>query len=158
MLEHVDGSRPDPVGAPEPDVLGDRYRLDAVLGRGGMATVHRARDLLLDRDVAVKVFPPVHEDADDLLRNRAEIRVLATPEPPRPGHAARRRHRAPRRRVQQVYLVMELVDGPTLAERLRAGVLGVDETATSAGTSPRRSRSCTSRRSSTATSSRPTSC
>ncbi|WP_421740842.1 protein kinase domain-containing protein [Cellulomonas sp.] len=114
--------------APEPEVLGDRYRLDAVLGRGGMATVHRARDLLLDRDVAVKVFPPVHEDTDDLLRNRAEIRVLATLS--HPGlvtlHDAGTVHHDDG--SQQVYLVMELVDGPTLAERLREGVLGVDET------------------------------
>lgn len=130
MLEHVDGSRPDPVDdAPEPEVLGDRYRLDAVLGRGGMATVHRARDLLLDRDVAVKVFPPVHEDTDDLLRNRAEIRVLATLS--HPGlvtlHDAGTVHHDDG--SQQVFLVMELVDGPTLAERLREGVLGVEETA-----------------------------
>ena len=129
MLEHVDGSRPDPVDAPEPEVLGDRYRLDAVLGRGGMATVHRARDLLLDRDVAVKVFPPVHEDADDLLRNRAEIRVLATLSHPSlvTLHDAGTVHHDDG--TQQVYLVMELVDGPTLAERLREEVLGVDETA-----------------------------
>ncbi|KQY47421.1 hypothetical protein ASD18_08805 [Cellulomonas sp. Root137] len=115
--------------APEPEVLGDRYRLDAVMGRGGMATVHRARDLLLDRDVAVKVFPPVHEDTDDLLRNRAEIRVLATLS--HPGlvtlHDAGTVHHDDG--SQQVYLVMELVDGPTLAEALREGVLGVDETA-----------------------------
>ncbi|WP_421734488.1 serine/threonine-protein kinase [Cellulomonas sp.] len=130
MLEHVDGSRPDRVDAPEPVVLGDRYRLDAVLGRGGMATVHRSRDLLLDRDVAVKVFPPVHEDTDDLLRNRAEIRVLATLSHPAlvTLHDAGTVHHDDG--SQQVYLVMELVDGPTLAERLREGPLGVEQTAT----------------------------
>jgi serine/threonine protein kinase len=127
MLEHVDGSRPDPVDTPGPEVLGDRYRLDAVLGRGGMATVHRARDLVLDRDVAVKVFPPVHEDTDDLLRNRAEIRVLATLSHPAlvTLHDAGTVHHDDG--SQQVYLVMELVDGPTLAQRLRDGSLGVDE-------------------------------
>lgn len=88
-----------------------------------MATVHRAHDLLLERDVAVKVFPAVHEDADDLLRNRAEIRVLATLS--HPGlvtlHDAGTVHGDDR--SQQVYLVMELVAGPTLAERLRRGTL-----------------------------------
>ncbi|WP_146844098.1 serine/threonine-protein kinase [Cellulomonas terrae] len=129
MLEHVSESPPD---SSEPDggpLLGDRYRLDEVLGRGGMATVHRAHDVLLGRDVAVKVFPAVHADADDLLRNRAEIRVLATLS--HPGlvtlHDAGTVHGDDG--SEQVYLVMELVAGPTLAERLRDGALDVDQTA-----------------------------
>ena len=110
-------------------VLDGRYRLDRVLGRGGMATVHQARDLLLERDVAVKVFPAAHEDEDDLLRNRAEIRVLATLG--HPGlvvlHDAGTVHGDDG--SQQVYLVMELVAGPTLAERLRRGTLGAEQVA-----------------------------
>lgn len=130
MLDHVDES---PVDASEdPDerpLLGDRYRLDEVLGRGGMATVHRAHDVLLERDVAVKVFPAVLGGTDDLLRNRAEIRVLATLS--HPGlvtlHDAGTVHGADG--SEQVYLVMELVEGPTLAERLRGGALDIDQTA-----------------------------
>lgn len=122
----TDASDDDAVPRP---VLDGRYRLDGILGRGGMATVHRARDLLLDRDVAVKVFPPVHEEADDLLRNRAEIRVLATLS--HPGlvtlHDAGTVHGEDD--TQQVYLVMELVAGPTLAERLRRGTLSDEQTA-----------------------------
>ncbi|MEZ0448909.1 serine/threonine-protein kinase [Cellulomonas sp. ICMP 17802] len=129
MLGHVEESRPEPSDGGPATVLDDRYRLDRVLGRGGMATVHQAHDLLLDRDVAVKVFPPVHEDADDLLRNRAEIRVLATLS--HPGlvtlHDAGTVYGADD--SHQVYLVMELVAGPTLAERLRRGALGPEQTA-----------------------------
>ena len=39
-----------------PQVLGERYRIGGVLGRGGMAEVHRGRDMRLNRDVAVKVL------------------------------------------------------------------------------------------------------
>ena len=129
MLEDVEASPADPSDPGARLVLGDRYRLDGILGRGGMATVHRAHDLLLGRDVAVKVFPAVHADADDLLRNRAEIRVLATLS--HPGlvtlHDAGTVHGADD--TQQVFLVMELVEGPTLAERLRQGALGIEQTA-----------------------------
>ena len=94
-----------------------------------MATVHRAHDVLLERDVAVKVFPAVLDGTDDLLRNRAEIRVLATLS--HPGlvtlHDAGTVHGDDG--SEQVYLVMELVEGPTLAERLRDGALDVEQTA-----------------------------
>jgi serine/threonine protein kinase len=119
VLPEVSGPRPDTSDedAARP-ILDDRYRLDRVLGRGGMATVHQARDLLLERDVAVKVFPAVDSDTDDLLRNRAEIRVLATLS--HPGlvtlHDAGTIHGDDR--SEQVYLVMELVAGPTLADRV----------------------------------------
>ncbi|MEN0128750.1 MAG: serine/threonine-protein kinase [Brevundimonas sp.] len=110
-----------------PRVLGDRYRLDGVVGRGGMAVVHRAHDLLLGRDVAIKLFPPVSDDADDLLRHSAEIRILATLS--HPGlvtlYDAGAVHDGDG--SQEVYLVMELVDGATLADRLRSGPMPVEE-------------------------------
>lgn len=132
MLGHVDGSRPEAPsddGAPEPTLLDGRYLLDSMLGRGAMASVHRARDVLLGRDVAVKVFPAVHEDTDDLMRNRAEIKALASLH--HPGlvtlyDAGSVEHPDG---SQQVYLVMELVDGPTLAERLRGEQLDAEQTA-----------------------------
>ncbi|WP_258723366.1 serine/threonine-protein kinase [Cellulomonas sp. NS3] len=104
-------------------VLADRYRLDEVLGRGGMATVHRAHDLVLGRDVAVKLFPPVAEGAEELQRHKAEMRVLARLD--HPGlvtlhDAGSVPAGGP---LRQTYLVMELVPGRTLADRLLVGAL-----------------------------------
>ena len=110
-------------------VLDDRYRLEKVIGQGGMATVYRSHDLVLGRDVAIKLFPPVAEDADDLLRHQAEMRVLA--QMSHPGLVTL--HDAGSAYVggpmQQTYLVMELVTGPTLAERLARGPLTPTQTA-----------------------------
>ncbi len=110
-------------------LLDDRYRLEDVLGQGGMATVYRAHDLVLDRDVAVKLFPPVADDADDILRHRSEMRVLA--QLSHPGlvtlHDAGAAFTGGP--MRQTYLVMELVDGPTLADRLTEGPLSPRHTA-----------------------------
>lgn len=111
-------------------VLGHRYRLDEVIGRGGAAVVHRATDELLHRVVAVKVLPPVPRDSDDLRRHEAEIRVLAGLR--HPGLV--RLFDADTVPVDgddvQAYLVMELVPGPTLARRLADdGALTVRQTA-----------------------------
>src|SRR5665647_2624963 len=101
-------------------VLDDRYRIDEVVGVGGMSTVYRARDELLGRDVAVKLFPPT-PSADDLRRQEAEIAVLAQVNHPNlvilldagSGFAG-----GP---APQTYIVMELVAGPTLAALLQVG-------------------------------------
>ncbi len=119
VLGHVDSPPTAPSSdVPEPIVFDGRYRLDGVLGHGGMATVHRAHDVLLERDVALKVFPVVHGE-DELMRNRAEVLVLAALSHPAlvmlyDAGAEQRPDGG-----QQDYLVMELVDGPTLSERLR---------------------------------------
>ncbi len=60
------------------DVLGDRYEVVEVVGAGGMGEVYRARDRVLERDVAIKVLlPHLAQDADLLERFRREARVLA---------------------------------------------------------------------------------
>lgn len=119
VLGHVDSPPTAPSSdVPEPIVFDGRYRLDGVLGHGGMATVHRAHDILLERDVALKVFPVVHGE-DELMRNRAEVRLLAALSHPALVmlYDAGAEQRADG--GQQDYLVMELVAGPTLSQRLR---------------------------------------
>jgi serine/threonine-protein kinase len=55
--------------------VADRYRIEAEIGRGGMATVYRARDLELSEDVALKVFRPAPDDEEGLARFRQELKV-----------------------------------------------------------------------------------
>ncbi|MEZ5421041.1 MAG: serine/threonine-protein kinase [Vicinamibacterales bacterium] len=97
----------------------EHYEVGELIGRGGMGEVYHAVDTRLHRDVALKVLPDrFAQDADRLARFRREARVLATLSAP--GVAA-------------IYgvaegagveaLVLELVEGPTLAERLAAGPL-----------------------------------
>jgi serine/threonine protein kinase len=100
------------------DVLAGRYRIDAPLGVGGMASVYRARDLRLDRDVAVKVLlPNLAADAGLATRFDREARALAAAAHPsvvavfdvEPGDRATGR---------EPFYVMELCDGGSLADRL----------------------------------------
>lgn len=118
-----------PAPATGPVVLGHRYRLDEVIGRGGVATVHRAQDELLDRVVAVKVLPPVARDSDDLRRHEAEIRVLAGLRHPGLVRLFDADTVAVDADHVQAYLVMELVAGPTLGRRLADGPLTARQTA-----------------------------
>src|SRR5580700_3297279 len=59
-------------------VIGGRYRLDGEIGRGGMSTVYRAFDLVLERPVAIKLMHrETAADADQLERFRREARSVA---------------------------------------------------------------------------------
>jgi serine/threonine-protein kinase len=97
------------------DVLGGRYRLVELLGQGGMATIYRATDSQLGRDVAVKVLHPEYgRDPDFVARFRQEAHAAASLS--HPGIVS----------VYDFgtddagpYLVMELVDGEDLAALLR---------------------------------------
>ena len=91
-------------------VLGGRYALAELLGRGGMADVYRAEDRLLERDVAVKVLRTAAPDAADDERFRAEARTLANLEHPHVVSVldAGRSELGP-------YLVLELVEGSSLS-------------------------------------------
>ncbi|MEU3843010.1 serine/threonine-protein kinase [Streptomyces sp. NPDC028635] len=105
------------------DILAGRYRLDRLIGSGGAADVHLARDLRLERPVAVKVFR-TGADADLEERFHNEAVILARLQ--HPGlvtvYDAGRHEGRP-------YLVMELIDGPTLKRRIAAGPLPPDATA-----------------------------
>ena len=92
-------------------MVAGRYVLGDVLGTGAMAQVRRATDTLLDRQVAVKVF---REDLDDdsAARARSEMQTLASLNHPRLVGI----HDAGTRDDGHPYLVMELVEGPTLAQ------------------------------------------
>lgn len=106
--------------------LGRRFgscEILSVLGAGGMGMVYRARDHELGRDVALKVLlPAIAGDPDRLARFEREARVLASLNHPN---------------IAQIHsleesegvkaLVLELVDGSTIADRLVKGALPVDE-------------------------------
>jgi len=97
------------------------YQVLALAGRGGMGEVYRARDDRLGRDVAIKVLPPVFiADADRLARFGGEARALAALNHPHVGAIYGLED------VEGVpALVLEFVDGETLADRLQRGPIPV---------------------------------
>lgn len=110
-------------------LLAGRYRLIERVGAGGMGTVFRARDELLGRDVAVKLFHSEQTDGVEERRKVSEATMLASLSHPclvTLFDACIGAH-AP------AYLVMEFIPGPTLRERLVEGPVELDEVATMAG-------------------------
>jgi eukaryotic-like serine/threonine-protein kinase len=99
------------VPAEEPTVLADRYRLEEILGRGGMAEVWRATDPVLHRAVAVKVLRDTAEEETDRLRFTAEARTLA-----RLSHPGLVMLLGAGINEERPFLVLELVEGLTLAQ------------------------------------------
>jgi serine/threonine-protein kinase len=106
-------------------LLGDRYRLTSVLGVGGIAVVWRAHDSVLDRSVAIKVVAGEHGDerARGLLRR--EARAAAALSHPNIAHVHDYGETVVDGRVLP-YVVMEMVPGGTLAQRLAAGPVTVE--------------------------------
>ncbi|WP_210478995.1 serine/threonine-protein kinase [Naasia sp. SYSU D00948] len=96
-------------------ILGGRYRLGPVIGRGGMALVHRATDLQLGREVAVKLFRSDVAVAVDPRRIQAEIRMLASVN--HPGLVVLHDASAGDD-TEPPFLVMELVEGEDLGRLL----------------------------------------
>ena len=103
---------------PGPRLLSGRYLLGELLGRGGMGDVYRATDQVLARQVAVKVFRPDVSDDALHLRHQSEARVLAGLN--HPGLVAVYDIGT---QDEQPFLVMELVEGETLAQLIRRGPL-----------------------------------
>ncbi len=99
------------------------YRVTAKIGEGGMGEVWQARDTKLDRDVALKVLPQAFtDDPDRLARFEREAKVLASLNHPNIGHIY-----GLEEADGQKALVLELVEGPTLADRIKQGPIPVDE-------------------------------
>jgi serine/threonine protein kinase/Tol biopolymer transport system component len=99
------------------------YEIVASLGAGGMGEVYRGRDSRLNREVAIKVLPPaVANDPDRLARFDREARVLASLNHPNIAHI----HGFEESSTTHA-LVMELVEGDTLADRLTRGAIAVDQ-------------------------------
>ncbi len=103
------------------------YEVLASLGAGGMGEVYRARDTRLKRDVALKILPESFaSDADRLARFQREAEVLAAMNHPH---------------IAAIYgfedsgethaLVLELVEGETIADRIARGPIPLDEALTS---------------------------
>ncbi len=99
------------------------YEIVGAIGAGGMGEVYRARDARLGRDVAIKVLPETFaRDAEKLSRFQREAKMLASLNHPN---------------IAAIYgfedsgnvhaLVMELVEGPTLAGRIARGAIPIDE-------------------------------
>src|SRR6266849_6073989 len=106
------------------DLLGN-YEILAAIGKGGMAEVFRAHDKSLSRDVAIKVLPAaLAQDPDRLARFEREAKVLAALNHPNIAIIHGLENTAANARA----IVMELVEGPTLADRLEKGALPLDET------------------------------
>jgi eukaryotic-like serine/threonine-protein kinase len=100
------------------------HEIIALLGKGGMGEVYRARDLKLKREIAIKILPDdFSSDADRVSRFQREAEVLASLNHPN---------------IAQIYgleesdqarcILMELVEGETLADRLKRGPISIEET------------------------------
>src|SRR5512145_3251994 len=107
----------------EPGVHLGHYRITAQIGEGGMGIVYKAKDSQLGREVALKVLPEgFTQDPERLARFEREAKLLASLNHPN---------------IAAIYgleqsdgvqaLVMELVEGPTLADRIAQGPIPVDE-------------------------------
>jgi serine/threonine protein kinase len=99
------------------------YEIQSPLGAGGMGEVYRARDPRLARDVALKVLPEAFAaDSERMARFEREAKVLASLNHP---NVAAIYELEESNRVRA--LVLELVEGPTLAERIAQGPIPIEE-------------------------------
>jgi Tol biopolymer transport system component len=95
------------------------YEIVSAIGVGGMGEVYRARDTVLNRDVAIKIVPDLFAgDPERLARFSREAQTLAALNHPNIAHVYG---------LESSGLVMELVDGQDLAERLTQGPLPLDD-------------------------------
>ena len=104
------------------DVLSDRYELEELVGTGGMSSVYRAHDRLLDRKVALKILHEQYTgDAEHVGRFRREARAVATLSHPNIVTVIDRGEHDGRQ-----FIVLEYVDGENLKELIRRGPVPVE--------------------------------
>ena len=107
-------------------LLSDRYRIEAVIGRGGVATVYRAFDTLLGRPVALKRLPGASHNPVELQRQLDEVQLIA--QFSHPGLVTLH-DLIPDTGNGTSTLVMQLIDGDDLGQRITNGPLDAAETA-----------------------------
>src|ERR671936_2084028 len=99
------------------------HEITALVGKGGMGEVYRARDTKLKREVAIKILPEeFSRDADRISRFQREAEVLASLNHPNIAAIYDLEEAEGSR-----FLVLELVEGETLADRIQRGPIPVDE-------------------------------
>ena len=99
------------------------YEIVSFIGAGGMGEVYRARDTRLNRDIAIKILPDAFaRDADRAARFRREAQAVASL-----NHPTIAQIHAFEDIGSSSALVLELVEGPTLADRIAQGPVPVDE-------------------------------
>ena len=131
---------PFPLRSPEAQPLQDassladgthlgNFRIEALIGAGGMGQVYRARDLRLDRTVAIKILPG-HLAGNAANREWFEREARAISRLAHPHVCVL--HDVGRATaddgIERLFMVMELIDGSTLTDRLAHGALSIDET------------------------------
>ena len=110
-------------------VLGGRYALGEIVGQGGMSTVYEAVDLTTAATVAIKLFHPGIELADSLPRRRREVQLAAGLHHPAIVRVLDADVEVSDWTGGRAYIVTELVNGPTLAQRLRVQPLSQPQVA-----------------------------
>src|SRR5438067_7451150 len=99
------------------------HEITALLGKGGMGEVYRAKDTKLKREVAIKILPEeFSRDADRLIRFQREAEMLAALNHPNIAGIYDLQEANGSR-----YLVLELVEGETLADRIARGAISAEE-------------------------------
>ena len=105
------------------------YEVLAAIGQGGMGEVYRARDAKLARDVALKILPEAFAyDPERLARFEREAQVLASLSHPNIGGIYGLEDSGGTKA-----LVLEIIEGPTLADRIAEGPLPIEEALAMAG-------------------------
>ncbi|MDT0157783.1 Stk1 family PASTA domain-containing Ser/Thr kinase [Microbacterium sp. ARD32] len=125
----------------EPRILADRYRVDEVIGHGGMAQVHRGYDLTLGREVAIKILDPelardmtfrtrfrLEAQAASRMSHPSIVRVFDAGDPSIPTpHSGPQETGSAAQPGREPYIVMELVRGTLLKDVIAAGALSVED-------------------------------